>query len=435
MTNSPNSPTHNDAVLGHSLQPDIAVLGGIEGLHQKLNSSLESVRVAALAQAEQYGQAGLALLAQSLQDSSLTVQKTAYRLLRDRHLDPIVQQPFWEYSYQHLSCLYRWNSMPDTMAINTASLSADGKTLAHWHSQDMTIKLWDFDPKQAIATALNGMKDHLYTVKVWDLTTRTIIQTLHTPELQAGQVAISPDGRLLLSCSCRGEADQTIKLWDIPTGRSFRNLTVPHTMKFAVSPTWQTVFCGDDQGTIHAIDLHTGERNAQFYVGRGFFSRLVVSPDGNFLAVQSRTHTHDLALWHVPTQRAIALPPSGRGYSSLSFSGDSQYLALEQQSKILILSTQTGEIIHTLELEKPWYPAGLSLSPVSPILFVYCQRVLPGTNHHQYCVQAWNWQTQNLAHTFTPEFDGLSPSALVSADGQHLILAGYRSFEIWGVSC
>ncbi|MFM6277884.1 MAG: formylglycine-generating enzyme family protein, partial [Dolichospermum sp.] len=82
--NNPQQPGKYDAVLGGN-SPSIesaAVLGGIEGVKLRLQNSDARVRIAALQQALNYGEQGLDLVIEGLNDESLEVEKTAYFLLR-----------------------------------------------------------------------------------------------------------------------------------------------------------------------------------------------------------------------------------------------------------------------------------------------------------------------------------------------------------------
>jgi len=76
-------PREYDAVLGGNSQilEGAAVLGGIEGLKVRLKNPEPQVRIAALKQAVNYGEQGLDLVIQSLEDESLEVQMQAYDLL------------------------------------------------------------------------------------------------------------------------------------------------------------------------------------------------------------------------------------------------------------------------------------------------------------------------------------------------------------------
>ncbi|MCC3416795.1 MAG: formylglycine-generating enzyme family protein [Microcoleus sp. PH2017_29_MFU_D_A] len=86
MPNEQNQPGEYDAVLGgqNSTPVDAAVLGGITGVKSRLASPAVEVRIAALSEALQYGEAGLDLLLQGLNDKSLQVKFAVYNLLKDR---------------------------------------------------------------------------------------------------------------------------------------------------------------------------------------------------------------------------------------------------------------------------------------------------------------------------------------------------------------
>ncbi|PNW52804.1 UNVERIFIED_CONTAM: hypothetical protein BEN50_10025 [Euhalothece sp. KZN 001] len=75
-------PKDTDAVLGGRNTPQRGlVLGGIQGVKQRLQAPNEEARAEALYQALNYGEEGLALVIASLTDKSLKVSNTAYELL------------------------------------------------------------------------------------------------------------------------------------------------------------------------------------------------------------------------------------------------------------------------------------------------------------------------------------------------------------------
>ena len=94
MTNNPKKPREDDAVLGAQNPPPVnaAILGGIEGVKRRLANPEVEVRVAALKDALDYGEAGLDLIIQALQDESKRVKFTAYSLLKDRTEPKVKQQ-------------------------------------------------------------------------------------------------------------------------------------------------------------------------------------------------------------------------------------------------------------------------------------------------------------------------------------------------------
>lgn len=86
MTNNQNEPRKFDIVLGGEkpLPLQGAVLGGLEGVKQRLASSVVEARVAALNEALNYGEIGLDLVINSLEDKHRKVRQAAAKLLENR---------------------------------------------------------------------------------------------------------------------------------------------------------------------------------------------------------------------------------------------------------------------------------------------------------------------------------------------------------------
>lgn len=86
MTNNQNQPREFDAVRGGETPPPIqgAVLGGIEGIKQRLASPVFETRIGALSEALNYGEAGFNLVIQALRNDSLPVRQSICKLLIDR---------------------------------------------------------------------------------------------------------------------------------------------------------------------------------------------------------------------------------------------------------------------------------------------------------------------------------------------------------------
>jgi len=85
MSDHQNQPREYDAVKGgQNLIPVNAVLGSIAGVKSRLAYPVVEVRIAALSEAPKYGEAGLDLIIQALQDESRQVKFAAYSLLKER---------------------------------------------------------------------------------------------------------------------------------------------------------------------------------------------------------------------------------------------------------------------------------------------------------------------------------------------------------------
>ncbi|MCU0546582.1 MAG: formylglycine-generating enzyme family protein [Oscillatoriaceae cyanobacterium Prado104] len=93
MSDDRNEPREYDAVRGgqNLIPANAAVLGGILGVKSRLASSTVEARIAALSEALKYGEAGLELIIQALQDRSMQVEFAAYSLLKDRTEEKIEQ--------------------------------------------------------------------------------------------------------------------------------------------------------------------------------------------------------------------------------------------------------------------------------------------------------------------------------------------------------
>ncbi|MEH2201751.1 HEAT repeat domain-containing protein [Nostoc sp.] len=83
MTDNQNEPRDYDAVLGGKYPPGYGVvLGGIEGIKNRLNSEDDEVKIAALEDALKYGDAGIDLIIEALYDPSEEIHARAILLLR-----------------------------------------------------------------------------------------------------------------------------------------------------------------------------------------------------------------------------------------------------------------------------------------------------------------------------------------------------------------
>jgi WD40 repeat protein len=152
-----------------------------------------------------------------------------------------------------------------------------GKTLysASW---DMTVRVWDVEKIEAVQV-LRDHKDHL------------------------NAVAISPDGKWLLSGGgAPGTAggDTTIRLWDLSTGQVARRFA-GHTAR-----VWDLAFSNDGRHflsaaadrTVRYWNVDTGEEVHRFVGHTDEVRQAVFTPDGKH--VVSASHDRTLRLWRLP---------------------------------------------------------------------------------------------------------------------------------------
>jgi WD40 repeat protein len=140
-------------------------------------------------------------------------------------------------------------------------------------SRDNTLKLWDLGTGQVIQTleghgdwvnsvaisadgktALSGSDDN--TLKLWDLGTGQVIQTLEGHGRSVNSVAISADGKTALS----GSRDYTLKLWNIGIGQVIASFIGESPItSVSVSQCGKFVLAGDSGGRLHFFRIEGNE--------------------------------------------------------------------------------------------------------------------------------------------------------------------------------
>jgi len=110
MNNNPNLLRKFDAILGGSVPPPFegVVLGGLEGVKQRMKSPVARERAATLIDAFRYGEAGLDLLIAALEDSSEQVQLFAGHLLKDKGGEKGKQALLKHNPWLHFTMLEDW---------------------------------------------------------------------------------------------------------------------------------------------------------------------------------------------------------------------------------------------------------------------------------------------------------------------------------------
>lgn len=215
----------------------------------------------------------------------------------------------------------------------SAILSPDSQTLFSagedrdpFDARFLPIKVWDLDTGEAPNTLNDGHTAAIYslslsqdgrilasgsadsTIKIWDVTTEKLLQTLRGHTGTVWSVALSRDGKTLVS----GGEDKTIKIWDLQTGTVKHTLT-EHTgvvYSVALSPDGKTIVSGSQDRTIKIWQTESGE-----------LLRTLSQPQG-----------------HRDTVRAVAISPDGKKIASGSW-----------EKNVKLWDLQTGKLLRTYE--------------------------------------------------------------------------------------
>jgi len=120
MTANSNQPNPNDAVLGGQGFPlNSGVLGGLEGVKQRLTSESEEIRMAALDEVLNYGQPGKDVLRQVVKNETSDLQLIAYNLL-SQQVDEKEKQELQTYLSPELQIDLKFDLEIDTKELGEA---------------------------------------------------------------------------------------------------------------------------------------------------------------------------------------------------------------------------------------------------------------------------------------------------------------------------
>jgi WD40 repeat protein len=268
-------------------------------------------------------------------------------------------------------------------------------------------------------TLASGSRDN--TIKLWDVTTGKAIRTLKGHSDSVWSVSFSADGKTLAS----GSADETIKLWDVTTGKEINTLQ-GHSYgvnSVSFSADGKTLASGSADETIKLWDVSTGKEIHTLQGHSNPILSVSFSRDGKTLASGSFDKT--IKLWDVSTGKEIHTL-QGHSYEvfSVSFSPDGKTLASGSWDKtIKIWDVTTGKEINTLQ--------GHS-NPVLSVSFSRDGKTLAGSDDNT--IKIWDVTTGKAIRTLQGHSNSVS-SISFSADGKTLA-SGSRdnTIKLWDVT-
>jgi eukaryotic-like serine/threonine-protein kinase len=290
------------------------------------------------------------------------------------------------------------SSSKSPFSLNTHQVSLL-KTLAENPQKTQAIAAAILSPDQRTLISAGEDRDpfnpKLFPIKIWDLTTGEVPNTLndgHTAPIRA--LSLSADGTLLAS----GSADNTVKIWDVSSGKLLQTLkghTAP-VNSVALSQDGKTVISGSDDNTIKIWDVATAALRHTLTEHTDKVYAVALSPDGKAIASGSQDFT--VKLWDAETGelvRTLSQPAGHRNaVSAVAISPNGKQVASGSWEKnVKLWDLQTGKILRTFEGHQ---------DKVTTVTFINDQTVASGSLDKS--IRIWDTQSEKIqniqdAHT------------------------------------
>jgi serine/threonine protein kinase len=265
----------------------------------------------------------------------------------------------------------------------------------------------------------SGSRDE--TIKIWEVATGKELRTLTGHSSSVRSVVYSPDGRYLAS----GSADKTIKIWEVAKGKELRTLTGHSNWVWSVvySPDGHYLASGSIDNTIKIWEVATGKELRTLTGHSDTVSSVAYSPDGRSLASGSVDNT--IKIWEVATGKELrTLAGHADRVSSVAYSPDGRYLASGSWDKtIKIWEVATGKELRTLTGHSDW---------VKSVAYGPDGRYLASGSGDD-TIKIWEVATGKELRTLTGH-SSFVESVVYSPDGRYLASgSGDKTIKIWRV--
>ena len=257
------------------------------------------------------------------------------------------------------------------------------------------------------------------TIKLWQLSTGKEIRTLEGHNYWARTLAITPDGEILAS----GSDDNTIKLWQLSTGKFLRTIKGHSRWVRALmmTPDVEILASASNDQTIKLWQLSTGKELHTLTGHNDWVSTLTMTPDGQILVSGSNDQT--IKLWNVSTGRELyTFTAHSDWVRSLAITPDGQILASGSYDKTIKLwQLSTGQELCTLKGHTEGVRT-LAITQDGQIL-------ASGSDDNS--IKLWHLNTGKELRTLTGHSDSIY-SVVFSGDGKNLVSSSKdKTIKIW----
>jgi WD40 repeat protein len=268
-------------------------------------------------------------------------------------------------------------------------------------------------------TVLSGARDN--TLKLWDIATGKCLKTLTGHTSAVLSVVFSSDGLTALS----GSADNTLKLWDIATGQCLKTLSghISWVKSVAFSPDELTALSGSNDGTLKLWNLATAQCLETLSVN-SFVNSVAFSPDGKKALSDSGDNT--IKLWDIANRQCLkTLSGHTHAVNSVAFSPyGTTALSGSNDRTLKLWDITTGQCIKTLSGHSS-YVNSVAFSPDG-------KTALSGSSDNT--LKLWDVATGQCLKTLSEHSNSVY-SVAFNPDGKTVLSgSGDKTLKLWDIS-
>jgi len=199
-----------------------------------------------------------------------------------------------------------------------------GEETACLRGQKAPVQCLAFFPKSPLL-AVGGER----MVRIWDLEREQEILSLPGQQSEVTQLAISLDGKRLLTANLERSDGSVIKVWEWPLGGDVQVVREPAAIVRSVAfpPDSQHLATGFQDGRVKLLTLSTGKKLAGFQAHAGDVLAMQFSPKGELLATAGQDRLAKIWQWKEKVKVEQVFMGHAREVRALAFSPDGNYLA------------------------------------------------------------------------------------------------------------
>ncbi len=194
---------------------------------------------------------------------------------------------------------------------------------------------------QYLTAAAAGETPEECEMQTWRVRTAEPAMSLRGHTSEASCFVYHPNGRMIISGAC----DETVRLWDVASGRELRKLTQPaEVWDLAVSDDGQQLAAVGLQRFVWVWDVASGELRRQLKGHEETVDAVAFSPDGRYLTTGD--HNGLAICWDLSDGRQVwSIPTQHTRLYSATYTTDGRRVLFGTSDVIQVRDAETGKLI------------------------------------------------------------------------------------------